>query len=96
MTNNGSVTQLHGLTPEELMASFKEVLRGELKAILEEITPNDRQKYLTRKQVAEMLNVNLSTIHSWSKSGKLKPYGIGNRVYFLKEDIVEALTPLSL
>jgi predicted site-specific integrase-resolvase len=45
--------------------------------------------------VAQMFDVDLSTIHNWSKSGKLKPLGIGSRVYFLRTDIEACLIPLN-
>ncbi|HEX7413066.1 MAG TPA: helix-turn-helix domain-containing protein [Bacteroidia bacterium] len=63
----------------------------ELKQNFEPKTPTE---YLTRSQVAEMLKVDLSTIHNWCKKGKLKPFGIGNRVYFLRKDIEAAIIPL--
>jgi predicted DNA-binding transcriptional regulator AlpA len=53
------------------------------------------EEYLTRRQVADLFQIELSTLHNWCKKGKLKPYGIGNRVYFLRSDIDKALVPLN-
>lgn len=58
--------------------------------------PKEPSQYLTRQEVADMLKVNLSTIHNWCKKGKLKPLGVGARVYFLREDVEKCLTPISL
>ena len=49
---------------------------------------------MTRTEVAELLSCDLSTINSWTKNGKLIPYGIGNRVYHAIWNEVEgALIP---
>jgi predicted DNA-binding transcriptional regulator AlpA len=53
------------------------------------------EEYLTRRQVADLFQIELSTLHNWCKKGKLKPYGIGNRVYFLRSEIDKALVPLN-
>jgi len=42
-----------------------------------------------------MLSVDLSTIHNHCKNGKLKPFGLGSRVYFLRSDIEKSLIPLN-
>ncbi|HRH10403.1 MAG TPA: helix-turn-helix domain-containing protein [Bacteroidia bacterium] len=35
-------------------------------------------------------------MHNWCVKGKLKPYGIGNRVYFKRSEIEANLVPLSV
>ncbi|MCR9066092.1 MAG: helix-turn-helix domain-containing protein [Cytophagales bacterium] len=53
-------------------------------------------KLLTRKQAAELLQINLSTLFHYTRSGKLKAWGIGNRVYYKLDEIMnEALKPLN-
>ncbi len=51
----------------------------------------EQEKYLTRKEVAEMLQIDLSTLHLWQKRGILQPRRLGNRVYYLSSDIQKAL-----
>lgn len=83
------------LTKEELEHSIRGIIREELaefKNNLPELINED--DLLTRKEVAELLQIDLSTIHNWTKKGRLKSYGIGNRVYFRRKDIDEALIPL--
>jgi excisionase family DNA binding protein len=46
---------------------------------------------MTRKEVAEYLKVDLSTIWNWSKKGKLPCYGMGSRVYYKRSDVEKAL-----
>lgn len=81
-------------TPQQL----EDVILNRLKELFEvhfqNAIPKQQEEYLTRNEVADLLKVNLSTIHNWCKNGKLKSYGIGNRVYFLRSDIQESLIPI--
>lgn len=86
---------LEKLTKEELENSIRMIIREELEEFknnLPELINED--DLLTRKEVADLLKIDLSTIHNWTKKGRLKSYGIGNRVYFRRKDIDEALIPL--
>ena len=57
----------------------------------EHFQPIQPTKYLTRNEVCELLSVDLSTLHRWTKSGKLNAYGIGNRVYYLRSEVDEKI-----
>ncbi|MCA0362536.1 MAG: helix-turn-helix domain-containing protein [Bacteroidetes bacterium] len=51
---------------------------------------------LTRKETAELLGINLSTLWSYTKTGKLKAYGLGNKVFYRYSEIMnESLRPLN-
>jgi excisionase family DNA binding protein len=50
---------------------------------------------LTRKQAAELLQVNLSTLWAWTRAKKLNSYGLGNRVFYKKSELFDALRPLN-
>lgn len=86
--------QIVQLDPEELkqsiIASLKEMV-AELEALRE---PKTLTEYLTRQQLADWLQIDLSTIHNWKKKGKITAYSIGNRVYFKREEIEASMTPL--
>lgn len=74
---------------EALMLDVKHS-SNELKQSFEPKTPNE---YLTRNELAEMLKCDLSTIHNWTKKGKLIPYGLGNRVYYKRAEVEAVLLP---
>ncbi len=82
-------------TPQELQNQINEGVRTQLEIFLKHFKPKQPNEYLTRHEVAEMFKVDLSTIHNWCKKGKLKPLGIGSRVYFKREDVEQSLTPLN-
>lgn len=82
-------------TPEQLQLQISAGVKSQLEDFLKHFTPKQPNEYLTRQEVAQMFNVDLSTIHNWCKSKKLKPLGLGSRVYFLRSDIEESLKPLN-
>lgn len=80
------------MTPADLDALVRQAIREELKSYVPPTPPvNDLPDYLTRKQVAELLQVSLTSLHEWVKLGILKPVRINSRVRFRREDIQAAL-----
>ena len=92
--NNMSQIQFIQYTPQQLQEEIQRGIKAQLDGFLQHFKPKQPNEYLTRSDVAQMFNVDLSTVHNWCKSGKLKPMGIGSRVYFLREDIEASLIPL--
>jgi len=46
-----------------------------------------KDRYLSRRQLAELLDVDLATIYRWSKDGQLPSYRLGGRVYYKEADL---------
>lgn len=82
-------------TPEELKSEITAGVKNQLDDFLKHFKPKLPNEYLTRQEVAQMFNVDLSTVHNWSKSKKLNPLGLGSRVYFLRSEIETSLIPLN-
>lgn len=61
---------------------------AEIKKSFEPKTPTE---YLTRTEVAEMLKCDLSTVHNWTKKGKLVKYCLGNRTYYKRSEVEAAI-----
>jgi hypothetical protein len=89
-----SAIQFLATTPQDLKNEITADVKVILDDFLKHFKPVQPAEYLTRQQVAKMFDVDISTVHNWSKSGKLKPLGIGSRVYFLRSDIESCLIPL--
>lgn len=87
--------EITGLDPDDLKALISETVQSELTNLKASMNSQSYDEILTRKDVAALLKINLSTISEWCKSGKLQPYGIGNRVYFKRSEIEQSLKPLS-
>ena len=83
-------------TPEQLQPEISDGVKIQLQEFLKHFKPKQPNEYLTRQDVATMFNVDISTINNWSKSQRLKPLGMGGRVYFLRSDVEASLTPLNV
>lgn len=82
--------QFIGTTPDDLIREIKKEIIPELKQQLkEQFQPKEPTSYLTRNEVCEMLHIDLSTLHRWRKDGTLIAYGLGNRIYFKRNEIDE-------
>lgn len=84
-----------GIDPQD----FKKEILDDLKSFLQELKFLQKEEqtsdYLTRQQVAKMLSIDLSTVHNWTKQGKLISHGIGNRVYYKRSEIEQAIVKLN-
>lgn len=79
-------------TPSELCS----IVSNSVKKVLEEFhkeqsKSNSKDILLSRQETCDFLGINLSTLWHWTKKEKLTSKKIGNRVYYLKSDILEAL-----
>jgi len=90
----GNNFNLVGLTIDDLKTLFGQVLKTELEAVKKHLQPKQPNEYLTRKEVSEMLKIDLSSVHNWSKRGILKPHQISNRVYFKMSEVENAIVKL--
>ncbi|CAM2772708.1 Helix-turn-helix domain-containing protein [Flavobacterium succinicans] len=90
-----ATVQLISVTPEQLQQEITKGVKSHLDDFLKNFKPKEPNDYLTRQDVARMFNVDLSTVANWQKNGKLKPFGLGGRVYFLRSDIEASLIPLN-
>lgn len=83
------------VSPEELRSTISETLKSQLEAFSKNFASKDPDELLTRKETAKLLKINLATLWSWSKSGKLNSLGLGNRVYYRRSDIEKALIKIN-
>ena len=83
------------VTPEQLQSSIIEGIKAQIYELKDNWQPKEPNKYLTRAQVAELLSIDISTVHNYTKRGLLKSYGIGRRVYYLRSEVEEAIVGLN-
>jgi len=57
----------------------------------QQITDASTETYLSRQKVAEMLDVDLSTLFRYAKRAYLVPIKIGNKVRYKKSDVERIL-----
>jgi hypothetical protein len=80
---------LNGITIEQLAEALKPLLQS-LRS--EQQTEN---VLLTREEVCKLLTINKTSLWKHTKSGRLKSYGIGNRVFYKKNEVLDSITPLN-
>jgi len=86
---------LQNLTPEQLSKLINEGVKSQLddfKKALSNQQAND--DLLTRSQTCDLLQINSSTLWHWTNKGKVTAYGIANRRYYKRAEILECLKPL--
>lgn len=81
---------------EDLIAIIKEAFKEDLKEILnQQEKESDYDKLLSRKEVAELLQVSLVTVSKYQREGRFPYSRLGRHIYFKKGDIMKALgTPV--
>ena len=82
---------LQGLKVEQLLSYIEMTIEKTINKKLEQIQTTPPTKYLTRKEVATELHVNLPTLHEWTKLGYIKSYRIGTRVLFKSDELHASL-----
>ena len=86
--------QITQFTPNELKSLLMEGVQQVVNQIREEFQPKTPTEYLTRKQVAKMLDINLTTLNNWTNRGALTSYGIQGRVYYKRDEEEKAIIKL--
>lgn len=82
------------ITPQQLQEQILEGVKIQLEELKKDFQPKTPEEYLSRKETAALLKVNLSTLHAWANKGTITPFGINGRVYFKRSEIENVLTPL--
>ena len=82
------------LTPKQIKNLLSEVVKPEIENLKQSFQPKEPVNLLTRKEAAKLLKINLSTLWAWTNKGIIKSYAIGNRIYYKRHEILQALTEI--
>ncbi len=82
---------LQGTTPEALVKLINEGIKSQLEDFKKNLNTNDPDILLTRAEACEFLKIEQTTLYFWVKSGKVPCYGIANRRFFKKSDLLNSL-----
>ncbi|WP_018615682.1 helix-turn-helix domain-containing protein [Segetibacter koreensis] len=102
MNNSTTTPILFPYSQEEFWEHIRSIIREEISKIKKEkpstpVSDTPGLTYYPLFKIADVCNVfrvTRPTIYEWIKDGKLKPYKIRRRVYFLWQDI-QQLLPIS-
>ncbi|MBS1548912.1 MAG: helix-turn-helix domain-containing protein [Bacteroidetes bacterium] len=81
---------IQNVSTEALTALIKEAVKNELN----NLPTHNPDELLTREETCNFLQIDSSTLWHWTNKGKVKAYGIANRRYYKKAELLEALKPL--
>lgn len=103
METNSSVPILFPIQPELFWNQIRSIIREEISNLQNKNVSSNKADFETPgmtykplykiSEICKMFQVTRPTIYDWIKHGKLKPYKIQSRVYFLWDDIQKLLNP---
>ena len=86
---------LQGIKTETLVNLINENVKAQLLELKKSLQTNEANNdLLSRSETLELLQIDSSTLWHWTNKGKVTAYGIGNRRYYKRSELMEALTIL--
>jgi len=85
---------LQNVSPEDLTNLISDGIKAQILELKKLIDVQDPNELLSRDETCKFLQIDSSTLWHWTNKGRVKSYGIGNRRYYKKAELVEALIPV--
>lgn len=87
---------LTGLTIDQLKEAITEGVKQQIDQLKRDFQPKEPTVYMTRQQVAELLQVDVSSVHNYSVNGKLQRYKLdgSSLVYYKRVEVESALVAI--
>ena len=86
---------LQNLSPEDLVNLIHANIKFELDQFKRDLLIGKADdELLTREEACKFFKIDQSTLWSWTNKGKVKSYGIGNRRYYKRSELLQSLIPL--
>lgn len=83
------------LPTDDLNQLIEQSINKAFKTFTESFKPSSEPELMTRKEASQYLNINLSTLNTWTKKGVLTSYGIEGRIFYKRQDIEDALIKMN-
>lgn len=86
---------LQGITPESLINQINENVKSQLLDFKKSLQSNEaNDELLTRDETCKLLQIDSSTLWAWTNKGKVRAYGIANRRYYKRSELMASLIEL--
>lgn len=86
---------LQNVSPEQLEELINSGVKHQLDSFRKDLsTQHANDDLLTRDQTCKLLQINSSTLWHWTNKGKVTAYGIANRRYYKRAELLNCLKPL--
>ena len=79
------------MTLDEFKQTISECVKQELSQAKSDIKAEEENELMTSEKVAELFKVSKVTLHQWKKEGRIPFLKMNSRVYFKKNEIMQAL-----
>ncbi len=83
--------QIDNISVDELADLIADKLLNKIEVYIDNYASKKNDALMSRVETAEYLKINLSTLYYWTNKGLITSMGIGNRVYYKKQDIIDCL-----
>jgi excisionase family DNA binding protein len=70
-------------------------LAQELAPLLQTFQVKEENEFITIDEACELLHVKRTSIWKYTKKGKLVNHGIGNRVLYKRQEVLDAIKPIN-
>ncbi len=82
---------LQNVSAEQLTELISNIFKTQLEDFKKNFNTHDPDELLTREQTCQLLQINSSTLWHWTNKKKVQCFGIGNRRYYKKAELMECL-----
>lgn len=90
-----STIQFLQTTPEQLVELISESVKQQLENLKKELHSSEaNDELMSREEACDYLKINSSTLWAWTNRKKVRAYGIGNRRYYKRSELMDSLTEL--
>lgn len=86
---------LHNLAPNDLEELIRKVVIEQVEAFRKNTSTENPDELLSREDACLLLKISLTSLWNWTKKGKLVAYGIGNRIYYKRGELIESLVRIN-
>ena len=86
--------QFISVTPEQLQIAIIEGVKTQIENLILLSQKKEQNEYLTRLDVAKLFQIDVSSVHNWTKKGILQSYQIGGRVYYKLTEVENSIIKL--
>ena len=82
---------VHNLDVLQLKKMLESTIKEQFDNLKKNLPNVNEEDLLTREETYKFLRIDSSTLWAWTKKGKIKAYGIANRRYYKRSEILECL-----